>query len=57
MRALHLFEKGEKLELEADRLEQEIGIRCDNYRQKSCFLRCEADEVESKFHQKTFAKK
>lgn len=56
LRALYLFEKGEKLESEADRLEQETGKYYDHYRQAACFLRCDADEAEEKFNQKKLMK-
>ncbi len=56
LRALYVFEKGEKLEAEADRLEQETGKCYDYYRQKACFLRCEADEEEERFNQKRLTK-
>lgn len=55
LRALYLFEKGEKLEAEADRLEQETGKSYDHYRQAAIFLRCNADEEEEKFNQKRLA--
>ncbi len=53
LRALYLFEKGEKLEAEADRLEQKTGKCYDHYRQHASFLRCQADEAEDEFNQKT----
>lgn len=56
LRALYLFEKGEKLEAEADRLEQETGQNHDDYRQEACFLRSQADAAEEKFHQKKLTK-
>lgn len=56
LRALYLFEKGEKLEAEADRLEQETGKCYNHYRQEACFLRCAADEAEEKFNQKKLIK-
>ena len=49
LRALYLFEKGEKLELLADELEAKTGECCDNYRQHACFLRCDADMAEEEY--------
>lgn len=50
LRALYLFEKGEKLESEANKLEEKTGKCYDNYRQTACFLRCEADMVEEEYN-------
>ena len=49
LRALYLFEKGDKLEEKADRLEKETGKNYDGYRQTACYLRCEADLIEEKY--------
>ena len=49
LRALHLFEKGEKLEALADKLEKDTGISQDGYRQSACYLRCQADLIEEKY--------
>lgn len=49
LRALYLFEKGEKLELLADELEAKTGECYDNYRQHACFLRCDADMAEEEY--------
>lgn len=49
LRALYLFELGEKLELEADRLEKETGKCYDHLRQHACFYRCDADEAEDEY--------
>ena len=49
LRALYLFEKGEKLETMADELEEDSGKCYDNYRQAACFLRCDADMVEDEY--------
>lgn len=49
LRALYLFEKGEKLEREADELEARTGKCYDNYRQAACFLRCDADAAEDEY--------
>ena len=49
LRALYLFEKGEKLELLADELEAKTGKCYDDYRQLACFLRCDADEAEDEY--------
>ena len=49
LRALYLFEKGEKLESLAKELEEKS--KCyDGYRQAACYLRCDADEVESEYN-------
>lgn len=50
LRALYLFEKGEKLEALANELETKTGENCDKYRQIACFLRCDADEEELKYN-------
>ena len=49
LRALYLFEKGEKLEAKADELEEKTGKCYDSYRQGACFLRCEADMAEDEY--------
>lgn len=49
LRALYLFEKGEKLEARADELEEQTGKCYDNYRQEACFYKCEADAEEIKY--------
>lgn len=51
LRALYLFEKGDKLESLADELEEKTGKCYDNYRQTACFLRCDADMVEDKYRE------
>lgn len=50
LRALYLFEKGEKLEYKADELEKKTGKSYDGYRQTACFLRCDADMVEEEYN-------
>ena len=50
LRALYLFEKGEKLEILANKLEEKNGKSYDNYRQLACYLRCDADEEELKYN-------
>ena len=50
LRALYLFEKGEKLEAKADELEEKTGYCYDYYRQEACFLRCDADMAEEEFN-------
>lgn len=52
LRALYLFEQGEKLEQKAYELEQETGKNYDNYRQAACYLRCDADEAEFNYNKK-----
>ena len=50
VRALYLFEKGEKLESLANELEEK-SVKCyDNYRQAACYLRCDADEIEEQYN-------
>ncbi|MDD5888907.1 MAG: hypothetical protein PUC82_05435 [bacterium] len=49
LRALYLFEKGEKLEAKADELEEKTGKCYDSYRQGACFLRCDADMAEDEY--------
>ncbi len=51
LRALYLFEKGEMLEQLANDLD-ENDPKCLDYRQRACYLRCDADEVENKFNTK-----
>ncbi|MGM9834946.1 MAG: hypothetical protein ACI31M_04135 [Bacilli bacterium] len=50
LRALYLFEKGEKLETLAEEIEIKTGMCSDEYRQAACFLRCDADEVELEYN-------
>ena len=50
LRALYLFEKGEKLEILADELEFKTKKNYDNYRQHACFLRCDADMEEENYN-------
>jgi hypothetical protein len=50
--ALYLFEKGEKYEALANKLEKENGNCYDNYRQLACFLRCDADMAEEEYNAK-----
>ena len=51
LRALYLFEKGEKLEAEADELEKVTGKCYDNFRQSACYLRCEAEMAEEEYNE------
>lgn len=51
LRALYLFEKGEMLEQLANDLD-ENDPKCLGYRQRACYLRCDADEVENEFNTK-----
>ena len=53
LRALYLFEKGEKLENLANKLEEKTNKCYDDYRQIACYLRCDADEEELKYNNKT----
>ena len=50
LRALYLFEKGEKLETLANELEEKNGKCYDDYRQTACYFRCDADEAESEYN-------
>ena len=52
LRALYLFEKGEKLELLADELEAKTGECHDDYRQAACFFRCNADMAEEEYNKR-----
>ena len=52
LRALYLFEKGEKLELLADELEAKTGECHDEYRQAACFFRCNADMAEEEYNKR-----
>lgn len=56
LRAAYLFEQSEKLEQNANRLE-ELGKKCDDYRQLACYLRCDADEAEALYKKKRLIKK
>ena len=49
LRALYFFERAEKLEELANRLEEKTGQSQDGYRQTACYLRCEADMIEEKY--------
>ena len=51
LRALYLFEKGERLEAKADELEEKTGKCYDGYRQTACFLRCDADMAEDEYRE------
>lgn len=57
LRALYLFEKGDKLDAEANELEEKTGKCYDNYRQKACYFRCDADLVEYEYREKQNQKK
>lgn len=52
LRALYLFEKGEKLETLANELQEKNDKYYDNYRQAACHLRCAADETEDEYNKK-----
>ena len=51
LRALYLFEKAEKLEIKADELESKTGKYYYNYRQKACFLKCDAERLENEYRE------
>ena len=50
LRALYLFEKGEKLENIANELEEKSDKCYDGYRQAACYIRCDADEAEFEYN-------
>lgn len=52
LRALYLFEKGNKFDDEVDRLEKENDENFDSYRQRAAFYRCDADIEEEKYIEK-----
>lgn len=65
LRALYLFEKGEKLEEEAARLKElnnvdtftdidtgEIIVTAREYMQEACYLRCRADDAEEEYNKR-----
>lgn len=56
LRALYLFEKGEKLESLADELEEKTGSCYDSYRQTACCFKYDADEVEAEYNKKASEK-
>lgn len=49
IRAAYLFEQSEKLEQKANELEKNRDRYCDTLRQAACYLRCDADEIESEY--------
>lgn len=49
LRALYLYEKGEKLIEQALLLENETGMCFDSYRQTACYLKCDADMIEENY--------
>ena len=51
LRALYLFEKGEKLEQLAESLEDKNSDRYFHYRQSACYYRCYADMAEEEYKQ------
>lgn len=56
LRALYLFEKGEKLETLVNELEEKNGKCYDEYRKTACCLRWDAEEVEDKYNKNSLAK-
>lgn len=52
LRALYLFEKGEKIEADAKKLEMSGDISYYDYMQEACFLRCDADKIEDEYREK-----
>ena len=59
LRALYLFEQGNKKDSIADSIEEEgvLNKDCDSYRQHACYLRCMADEVEAEYNKNNNSKK
>lgn len=51
LRALYLFEKGEKLEQLAESLEDKNSDRYFHYMQSACYYRCDADMAEEEYKQ------
>lgn len=50
IRALYLFDKGEKLESLANKLEKQNNKGCEWYRQAASYFRCNADMVETEYN-------
>jgi len=57
LRALYLFEQGEKLESRADMLEEKNNRSYDYLRQNAAYLRSDADMEEAKYKNDTTSKK
>ena len=51
LRALYLFEKGEKLAAKARKLKEKNDMRWGDYEQEACFLRCDADMAEEEYRE------
>lgn len=49
LRALHLFNEGEKCEEKARQLEKN-GKSGESYKQQACYYRCDADEAEAEYN-------
>ena len=49
LRAWYLFDKGEKFEEKARKLEA-MGKDGDDYKEAACFCRCDADEAEAEYN-------
>lgn len=56
LRALYLFEKGEKLEEIANELEEKSGKCYDCYKQAAYCLKQDACEVETEYNKNTLVK-
>lgn len=54
LRALYLFEKSEKLEALADKMEEKGNISADTCRQAACYLRCDADMAEDDYNGESY---
>ena len=52
LRALYLFEKGEKLECLANKLEEKKQKYYDEYHQEACYLKHEVSKEEVKYNKK-----
>lgn len=50
LRALYLFEKGNELDDEADKIEEDEGVFCLGMRIQACSYRVQADDEEAKYN-------
>ena len=56
LRALYLFEKGEKIEALANELEEKDAKCHDHYKQMACYLKCSANKVEAEYNDRPLVK-
>ena len=56
LRALYLFNQGEKFEKEANEIESVNIDKCNRLRQAACYMRCEADMAEEEYNNKRVKK-